>query len=162
MFIQRGRIVDLHAQNDFSRAVCYLYRHNLQITNQHWIGGRCRKNSTGHHYYWDTAEGEVAFDFSSVPSGVRTSAMTTCDTAHDGIVFSGNEYDDVNSWYKRPFICEMPWLLYSIIWKKVEETKSLRSFWVLQSLLDFPFSHEAFEQVGKFWGLNGATHEINS
>ena len=49
-----------------------------------------------------------------------------------------------------------------IVWKKVEETKSLRSFWVLQRKTDFPLFYEALEKVGAFWGQNETTHEINS
>ena len=48
-----------------------------------------------------------------------------------------------------------------IIWKKVEETKSLRSFWVLQRKTDFPLFYEAFEKVAAFLGQNGTTHEID-
>ena len=35
-------------------------------------------------------------------------------------------------------------------------------FWNLQSFLDFPFSHEGFEEVDKLWGQNGIMHEIDS
>ena len=49
-----------------------------------------------------------------------------------------------------------------VVWKKVEETKSLQSFWVLQRKTDFPLFYEAFEKVDTFWGQNGTTHEINS
>ena len=45
---------------------------------------------------------------------------------------------------------------------KVEETKNLWSFWVLQRKTDFPLFYEAFEKVDAFWGQNGTTHEINS
>ena len=50
----------------------------------------------------------------------------------------------------------------TFVWKKVKDTKSLRSSWDLQSFLDFPFSHEALEKVAAFWGQNETTHEINS
>ena len=49
-----------------------------------------------------------------------------------------------------------------MIWKKVEETKSLRSFWVLQRKTNFPLFYEGFEKVDTFWGQNETTHEINS
>ena len=49
-----------------------------------------------------------------------------------------------------------------IIWKKVEETKSLQSFRVLQRKTDFLLFYGAFEDVAAFWGQNGTTHEINS
>ena len=38
----------------------------------------------------------------------------------------------------------------SLIWKKVEETKSLRSFWVLQRKTDFPLFYESFGKVDAF------------
>ena len=41
--------------------------------------------------------------------------------------------------------------LMMMIWKKVEETKSLWSFWVLQSFLDFLFTHEAFVETDNFY-----------
>ena len=36
------------------------------------------------------------------------------------------------------------------------------AFWDLRRKLIFPFSHEWFGKVDKFWGPNGTTHEINS
>ena len=42
------------------------------------------------------------------------------------------------------------------------KSKKRSSFGLFESssLLDFPFSHEALEEVGKLWGPNETTHEI--
>ena len=45
----------------------------------------------------------------------------------------------------------------------LEKSRRIPSaFWDLWRKLIFPFSHEAFEKVGSFFGPNATTHEINS
>ena len=40
--------------------------------------------------------------------------------------------------------------------------KSKNTFGFLRPTAEIPFSHEWFEKVDQFWGLNETTHEINS
>ena len=87
----------------FDNAFCV-----LQIgENYHWIGGRCVKNSTGSHYFWETAEGEIPFDLTSVPTKGRMGGVNSCDTNRDGIQLRSSMFDDISENSLIPFLCEM-------------------------------------------------------
>ena len=72
---------------------------------------------------------------------------TRLDTSHTGQLLRALGYQDITK-------------LHDIIWKKVEIRRFKDLIPAKKSC--FPFFHEAFGEVDKFWEPNETTHEINS